>query len=122
MYIYIKQVLFYQCPSYSTDHCIGLGDACESYYMIVDGSTVACVYVADICTYNTVTCISSYIAHVNIGLGMFVILFFDIILWSMHYHLRKRIQTEYQVRPHYDCLASTCCSTCGLAQEYRETI
>jgi hypothetical protein len=122
MYLFISYIYSYQCPSSLTDHCIGLGDECKSHFMVIDGTTVSCVYVANICTYNTVTCVTPYIVHVNVGLGLFFIAFFDIIIVSMHYHLRKRIEHEYQIHSDNDCIASTCCSSCGLAQEYRETI
>jgi hypothetical protein len=42
-------------------------------------------------------------------------------LWLLHYILRKEIQEKKEINhDSMHCLATTCCSTCGLAQEYRE--
>jgi hypothetical protein len=44
-------------------------------------------------------------------------------IWLLHVRVRKEIQEKKEIE--YDahtCLATTCCSTCGLAQEYREIV
>ena len=122
MYCYIQYMYSYKCPKYSTEYCAGLGDTCASHYMVIEGSTVSCVYMDNVCIHNTMTCIDANTVHVNIGLAVFFIGLVDIVLSCMHYQLRKRIQEKYQLRNDNDCLASTVCASCGLAQEYRETI
>ena len=122
MYCYVRYVYVYKCPPTSSDQCIGLGETCESHYMTIDGSTVSCMYIDNICVHKSITCIDATTVDANIGVGLFFIGFFDIILYYMHYQLRKRIQEKYQVQPNNDFLATTCCSTCGLAQEFRETV
>ena len=42
------------------------------------------------------------------------------ILFLLNFFLREKIKKEYNIEGEYDSCASTVCSTCGLAQEYRE--
>jgi len=122
MYCYIRYMYSYKCPAYSTDYCIRLGDSCEMHYMNINGATVSCVTIDNVCTHRKMSCIDAPTVHVNIGLALFFIGLFDTILSCMHYQLRKQIREKYQLSPDNDCLASTLCSTCGLSQEYREII
>jgi hypothetical protein len=122
MYCYVRYVYVYKCPPKSSDQCIGLSEDCETYYITIDGSTASCMYIDNMCVHKSITCIDSTTVDANIGVGLFFIGILDIILYYMHYQLRKRIQEKYQLRNDNDCLATTCCSSCGLAQEYRETI
>jgi hypothetical protein len=47
--------------------------------------------------------------------------FLYIALFSMHYELRKRVKQDKQIQGS-DAIESICCSTCGLAQVYREIV
>jgi hypothetical protein len=112
------------CPSEEIHYCLQLEESeCADYYMMVNSVPTKCVFHIDanICTYDEESCILPA-EYKEIQL---IVFFTSIMLYTclclLHYSLRKEIQIKKEIE--YDatcCLATTCCSTCGLAQEYRE--
>lgn len=112
------------CPSEEIHYCLQLEEyECEDYYMMVNSVPTKCVFHADanICTYDEQSCISTW-EYKEIHLIIFVTsTLMYICLCLMHYTIRKEIQEKKEIEHDATCcLATTCCSTCGLAQEYRE--
>jgi len=112
------------CPQYEIHYCLQLTESeCDQHYMMIDSTPSKCVYHTDIelCTYDTYSCIPP-----NVNKSMQTFLFISIgmmytCFWVMYYTLRKEIREKKEIdNDRYNCLATTCCSTCGLAQEYRE--
>lgn len=113
-----------QCPSEKISYCIQLNENdCNDYYMLVNSVPTRCIFNSDsnICLYDEQSCIKqSEYNHIH----LFIFTFSSIIyscLCLLHYILRKEIQEKKEIdHDSTNCLAITCCSTCGLAQEYRE--
>lgn len=121
MYYYANYMNQYACPAIQTEYCIA-SDNCINSYMIINGSPTKCLYISNICTYDTSTCIAPNIVKssqiwIISSLGIFYT-----VLCYMHYTLRKEIRNEHGLHPNQDCMASSLCSTCGLAQEYTEIL
>jgi hypothetical protein len=112
------------CPQMKSDYCIQLDEStCSQYYTIVDSVSSACVFRKDanICTYDTVECIPYKESYHTMTIISMISFLFYMILTSIHYKVRKEIQEKKQIQADSNvCCAITCCSTCGLAQEYRE--
>jgi Cys-rich protein (TIGR01571 family) len=110
------------CPLYETDMCVLLDESeCSKHYMKVDSEVAPCVYRDTLCTYEPYECIppKKYL-HLHLFIFPSTLLVY-IFLVNLHCILRKEMQATHGIqRDCTDCLAVTCCSTCGLAQEYRE--
>jgi len=111
------------CAHVNVDYCIGLEEeSCIKSYTMVDNIPSACSYYsdADICVYGN-ECITRHTYnHTQTFLTMFSLCTY-LSLWLLHFKLRNQIKEQNKI--HEDgcsCLANTCCSTCGLAQVYRE--
>ena len=111
------------CPMYEAELCAQLGESeCASHYMKVSSGVAPCVFRTNLCTYDTYECISPkhYMkTHVLIGVSS---LFVYILLLNLHYKLRTEIKTTQAINSECDCVTVVCCSTCALAQEYREVL
>lgn len=111
------------CPSSQTDYCILLNESiCENYYMIVNTVPAKCIFHSDtnLCIYNDYSCISPEV-YTKINIWTFIVsTMLYTCLWWLHYTLRKEITYKNDLDDSCTCLAISCCSTCGLAQEYRE--
>ncbi len=108
------------CPSQKTDYCIQLDEQeCNDFYMLVNSVPTKCVYYESMCIYDQ-TCIpQSEYTHFFIFTFISTTILYCF-LFLLHYKLRIEIQDQKEIKDPTYCLASTCCSTCGLAQEYRE--
>lgn len=131
MFIYLSiQQLWYSshylsshtCPKNLIDNCINAIDNCENNYMLVDNVPSSCVMKSDLCVYDNYECVS----HKESNKTALYILIFTTFSYScltfMHYKVRENIKVFYHINGNIveDVFAVTCCSTCGLAQEYRE--
>jgi hypothetical protein len=112
------------CPSEEIHYCLQLEELeCADYYMTLNGVATKCVFHSDanICTYDEQSCIlPSEYRELDTIIFLTTSMMYTC-LCLLHYSLRKEIQIKKEIE--YDatcCLATTCCSTCGLAQEYRE--
>lgn len=122
MYYWIMTLYTNACPAHHSDYCLGLGNQCESYYTIVDGTTTPCIYRKDIdaCTYNFESCIKVDDGlYIWISIGCFIMYLF---LFLMNYQTRKIIQYQHSIKGSSDICESTLLSPCGLAQAYREIV
>lgn len=112
------------CPAYDISYCIQLGEYdCDQHYMLINSIPTKCVFHtnANLCTYDEHSCISpsEYEELHTIIFVTTTILYTCLCL--LHYTLRKEIQEKKEIEHDSTCcIASTCCYTCGLAQEYRE--
>jgi Cys-rich protein (TIGR01571 family) len=110
------------CPANLIDNCITITDNCETNYMMVDNLLSACVLKNNICVYDTIECVS----HKDSNEASLICLIFTSIgymcLVFLHYIVREQIKSKQNISGNIieDVMAVTCCSTCGLAQEYRE--
>lgn len=111
------------CPMYEADLCYQLSDSeCENHYMKVSSGVAPCVYRANLCTYDDYECIPpKHYMKVHV-LIFFSTLFVYILLVNLHYKLRTEVKQTQAIHPECDCLTVTCCSTCALAQAYREVL
>jgi len=113
----------YDCPAVKTDQCIMIEkDHCTHHFMNINGVDTPCVYYDDIsaCVFGQVSCIrvppTTYHWFYSLLSMMYLCLFY------MNYKARQVVRNTYLIEPHYECLASTGCSQCGLAQAYREIV
>ena len=111
------------CPSTDISYCILLNESnCNQYYMIVNSVPTRCIFHPDVqlCTMDT-SCITET-AYSKIELYIIIVTsMLYTCLWFMHMRVRKEIQQQKEIEyDSYTCMATTCCTTCGLAQEYRE--
>ena len=114
------------CPSLETPFCILLNETnCNNYYTTIDNVPYECTYLPDVdlCIYDSKSCIDvSTYRKINLFVFLLTSMIYTTI-WLLHVRVRKEIQEKKEIE--YDahtCLATTCCSTCGLAQEYREIV
>ena len=106
------------CPSKKTEYCIQLDEQeCNESYMLVNSVPTKCVYYESMCIYDQ-TCITNYNHFFIFTFVSTTILY--CFLFLLHYKLRIEIQDQKEIKDSANCLSTTCCSTCGLAQEYRE--
>ena len=129
IYLSIHQLWYSQnyiientCSKELTDNCISIKDNCENFYMIIDNIPFSCIYTENFCISNNKSCINHEDSN-NSSLTIFLLsssCYF--ILVFMNYKAREHIKNIYQKETNCveDITAVTCCSTCGLAQEYRE--
>lgn len=106
-----------KCPANEIHNCI-FADNCSGYYMVIDNTPSACRYVDGFCVYSEYQCIKE--THTT-TLFIFTSLLY-VMLTYLHYAARMHIRHEKNIESSdcLDCCASTVCSSCGLAQEYRE--
>jgi len=107
------------CPSLKTDYCFGLGENCSQYYMVVNGKPSICMFDNfNICVHSEGHCFTNY-SKLNMVLSLVGSSCY-IILIMLHYCLREKVKKDYNIEGEYDICAVTLCSSCGLAQQYRE--
>ena len=129
LYVSIHQLWYSQqylnshtCPAHLIDNCITITDNCETNYMMVDNVLSACVLKNNICVYDTIECVS----HKDSNQTSLICLIFTSISYAglvfLHYSIREQIKLKQNINGNIieDVIAVGCCSTCGLAQEYRE--
>ena len=111
----------YDCPEFKTNQCVILDEQeCEKNYMSVNGVHTPCVYYkdSDICIFSQISCLqvhpSTYSWFYSLLSMMYMCLFY------MNYKARQVVRNTFSIEPQRECLASTVCSQCGLAQAYRE--
>ena len=113
----------YDCPPSVIDQCIFLEEAdCSSHYMVEQGVTTPCYYNKDleVCIFSETGCIR---VHAPTYTYLSILLSLSYCgLFYMNYKARQLIRTTYSISPSQECIASTACSTCGLAQAYREIV
>ena len=129
LYISIQQLWYannylskHTCPHILIDNCINAIDNCEDNYMIVDDAQSSCVIKNNFCVYNNYECISQKQSNKT---ALYLLIITSIsysCLTYIHYKARQYIKLIYNINGNMveDLFAVTCCSTCGLAQEYRE--
>lgn len=112
------------CPTNQVNYCFGLNEFnCSQSYMIVDNIPSSCSYHydANVCIYGKEECITYYTYnHTQPMLMMFLMVGY-LSLCFLHFNLRNQIKEQHKIdEDSTACCANTCCSTCGLAQMYRE--
>lgn len=129
IYLSIQQLWYssnylseHTCPQYLIDNCINVIDNCEEHYMIVDDVPSSCIIKNDYCVYDNYECISKKQSNKT---ALYILIFTSLCysgITFMHYRVREHIKLIYHIKGNIveDVFAVTCCSTCGLAQEYRE--
>lgn len=129
IYISIQHILYSQhylnshmCPAHLTDNCINIMGDCDTYYMVVDDILSSCTLKNNICIYDTNSCISYEDAHKSSSIFLIVTIIGYACIVCLHYSIREQIKLKQTISGNMieDVIATTCCSTCGLAQEYRE--
>jgi len=124
IYSFMVFVQVNECPANEVNFCFGLSQQnCSQSYMRINNEPFPCSYHtdADVCIYNTQDCITyKKYEHTQTFLWMFSVISY-LSIWLLHLKLRNQIKEQEKI---YEdpcaCLATTCCSTCGLAQVYRE--
>ena len=115
------------CPDTSTTWCVDYKeDTCEDYYTTIDSVNVPCLWNEDygVCLSSSIECKSS--RHFETFRAYMYVLetltFFG--LFASHFIVRSHLRKKKKYKPSCltDIIATTCCNTCGLAQEYRELI
>ena len=124
LYTGIQQIIYIEyrlqenkCPSNEIENCI-FADNCLSYYTVIDNLPSACRYVDGYCVYSEYQCVKY---TNNITLYVFTFMLYTVLSY-LHYSARMYIVYKRNIETYgcADFCASTSCSTCGLAQEYRE--
>jgi Cys-rich protein (TIGR01571 family) len=90
--------------------------------MVVDNLLSSCILKNNICVYDTTTCLSPKETKQKSLAFLIVTLVGYVFLVGLHYTIREQIKIKQIIGGNIveDVIAITCCSTCGLAQEYRE--
>jgi Cys-rich protein (TIGR01571 family) len=129
LYLSIQQLWYtrdylskHTCPQNLIDNCINSLNICEDNYMIIDDTPFSCGIKGNLCIYNDYECISEKQSNKTTRYLIIVTSISYACLTFLHYSVRKHIKNVYQINGNVveDVIAVTCCSTCGLAQEYRE--
>ena len=114
------------CPVLETPYCLLMNETnCEQYYTTIDMQPYKCVFQSDVnlCLYDSYSCIET---STYTKINLFVFLMTSMIyvsIWILNLRVRKEIQEKKEIEyDSHSCLATSCCSTCGLAQEYREIV
>ena len=116
--VYIKyRIDKSMCPASLVDNCL-FSDSCENSYMLIGNSAYSCRFVDDFCVYNKYQCVQ----HADTSIIYFLTSVVYAVLTYLHYSARRYMMIQKNIEPHCptDCCAVTCCTQCGLAQEYRE--
>lgn len=128
LYSLMHQLLYFQytmnnniCPSTEIQNCL-TADSCLKYYMIVNSIPLPCRYVDDLCVYDEYQCIQPHEYSKLTKTTLLLTTFLYSIINYMHYQARKFMQQHKNIGNStcIDCYAVTLCSSCGLAQAYRE--
>ena len=126
LYTGIQQLVYIQyrldnskCPATEIGNCI-FADNCLAYYMTINDQPSACRYVEGYCVYSEFQCVKH--TH-DIMLILFTSLLYTVLTY-LHYSARMYVISKKNLDTVgcSDCCASTYCSLCGLAQEYRELV
>lgn len=126
LYVGIQQITYIQyrldnskCPATEISNCI-FADNCSAYYMTINGLPSTCRYLDGFCVYSEYQCSKH---TYDIMLVLFSSILYTALTY-LHYSARMYIINKNNLEPVgcTDCCASTCCSSCGLAQEYRELV
>jgi Cys-rich protein (TIGR01571 family) len=118
-YYWLNYINSNRCPDLNTDQCIGLRENCGQYYVVINGIPAKCIMNEyNFCSYNEDQCFTDY-KKLNVILSLSGTLSY-FILFLLNFFLREKVKKEYNIEGEYDSCASTICSPCGLAQEYRE--
>ena len=107
-----------QCPSSKVDYCLGTTN-CEAHYTVINGVTTPCHYYDQLCIYSDVSCIQTESS--TYSMIMVILSFFYMLFFCMNYLVRQKIKDTKHIQGNDYC-ESTCLSTCGLAQVYREIV
>ena len=118
VYYWINYINQNRCPSLQTEYCVGLGDKCSQYYVLVNGIPSKCIFDNNICIHSKRDCFTNY-NKLNMFLSLLGSICYFILL-MLHFCLREKVKKDYNLEGEYDTCAVTICSPCGLAQEYRE--
>jgi hypothetical protein len=113
----------YKCPSVETTQCFYLEkEDCQSHFMSVNGVNTPCLYHSDydLCIYRESGCIQVHPSQYT-WLSVLLTMCY-LCLFCMNYSARKEIHTLHNIEPKHECVASSACSICGLAQAYREIV
>ena len=129
IYISIQQLWYtrnylyeHTCPQNLIDNCINAVNVCEDNFMMVNDTPYSCIIKSNFCVYNNYGCISQKQSNKTARFLIIITSISYTCLTFLHYTVRKHIKSIYQINGNIveDVIAVTCCSTCGLAQEYRE--
>ena len=120
VYYWLNYINKNRCPSLEREYCFyDVGNkTCSQYYMLVYGIPSKCVYNEyQICTHSEESCFIHFTEFNTflslVGSVSYIMLFF------LHFFLREKVKKDYNIEGKYD-ICAIICSTCGLAQEYRE--
>ena len=121
VYYWLNYINKNRCPSLERDYCFNsdIGNkTCNQYYMLVNGVPSKCIYNEyQICTHSEQSCFIHFTEFNTflslVGSVSYIMLFF------LHFFLREKVKKDYNIQGKYD-ICALFCSTCGLAQEYRE--
>ena len=90
--------------------------------MMVDDTPSSCIVKNNLCVFSNYECISQKQSTKTARYLIIITSISYACLTFLHYSVRKHIKNVYKINGNMveDVIAITCCSTCGLAQEYRE--
>ena len=113
------------CPDTPTTWCVDYKeDTCEDYYTTIDSVNVPCLWNedTDICLSSSTECKSAKHFNTYRTYMYFLETLTFLGLLICHFNARYQIRRKKRIRSQCltDIAAVTCCTTCGLAQEYRE--
>jgi len=109
-----------RCPQLETEYCFNsdTNNTCNKHYMLVNGIPSKCVYNEyQICIHSEQSCFVHF-TEMNTFLSLLGSVSY-IMLFFLHFFLREKVKKDYNLEGKYD-ICAIFCSTCGLAQEYRE--
>jgi Cys-rich protein (TIGR01571 family) len=119
VYYWLDYINKNRCPNLETEYCIGLGENCSQYYMLVNGIPSKCIFDDfNICVHSERDCFINY-TKINMWLSLLGSACYFILL-ILHSFSREKVKKDYNLESNYDVCAVTICSPCGLAQNYRE--
>lgn len=122
VYYWLNYINKNRCPLLERDYCFNIDNVgnktCNQYYMLVNGIPSKCIYNEyEICTHSEQSCFIHF-TEMNTFLSLLGSVSY-IMLCFLHFFLRDKVKKDYSIQGNYD-ISAIFCSTCGLAQEYRE--
>jgi len=126
VYYWLNHINKNRCPALESEYCFNIYDhdhgnnTCNQYYMLVNGVPSKCMYNEyNICTHSEQSCFIHF-TELNTFLSLLGSVSY-IMLFFLHFFLREKVKKDYTIQSNfgYD-MSALFCSTCGLAQEYRE--